>query len=137
MTTKVINAVIEKASDGGYGIYCPDLENVSLFGYGLTEEEAKSDLLENLEMFIDESEDKDILDCLNRGDVAFEYQYDISGFFKSFPIFNISELAKKANINPSLLRKYKAGLAMASTNQKKKIELAIHELAKELSAVRF
>ena len=26
MATKVIKAIIEKASDGGYGIYCPDLE---------------------------------------------------------------------------------------------------------------
>ena len=29
MNTKIINDVMEKASEGGYEIYCTDLENVS------------------------------------------------------------------------------------------------------------
>ena len=33
---KKIIAIIEKASDGGYGIYCPELKGVSLYGHGLT-----------------------------------------------------------------------------------------------------
>ena len=42
---KKLVGVIEKASDGGYGIYA--LENViPVTGYGLTEEEAKKDFLE-------------------------------------------------------------------------------------------
>ena len=69
MATKVIKAIIEKASDGGYGIYCPDLEEISLYGYGLTETEAKENLQENLEMFIDESENENIINALNKGDI--------------------------------------------------------------------
>jgi predicted RNase H-like HicB family nuclease len=44
---KKVVAVIEKANDGGYGIYVPDVE--FLFGYGLTEQEAKQDLMDPLE----------------------------------------------------------------------------------------
>lgn len=137
MAKKVIKAVIEQASDGGYGIYCPELEGISLFGYGLTESEAKEDLQDNLEMFVDECEDENIIKVLNKGDIKFDYQYDISGFFKTYNIFNVSELAKRMGINPSLMRRYKQGITMASKEQKKKIEKEIHILAKELSTVQF
>lgn len=139
MTTGKIKAVIERASDGGYGIYCPDLEGLSLFGYGLTEDEAKSDLKENLEIFLEHYEQKGskIPEVLNHGNIVFEYKYDFSGFFKTYPIFNVSELAKEIQVNPSLLRRYKQGLALASPEQKKKIEIGIHNLAKRLTTVRF
>ena len=137
MTTKVIKAIIEKSSDGGYGIYCPYLEDISLYGYGLTETEAKENLQENLEMFIDESENENIINVLNNGNISFDYQYDISGFFKTYNFFNISELAKRIGINPSLMRRYKQGITLASKDQKKKIEQEIHILAKELCAVQF
>ena len=137
MATVSVKAIIERSSDGGYGIYCPQLDGISLFGYGLTEEEAKEDLKENLEMFIDECEDSLSLDKLNGGDVDFDYQYDISGFFKTFSFFNVTELAKKIGMHPSLLRRYKQGITLASLSQKQKFEKAIHELAKELCTVQF
>ncbi|MDU1906403.1 MAG: type II toxin-antitoxin system HicB family antitoxin [Dysgonomonas sp.] len=139
MTTKKIKAVIERASDGGYGIYCPELEGISLFGYGATEDEAKSDLKDNLEIFLEHYEQKGTQapEVLNAGNITFDYKYDFSGFFKTYPIFNVSELAKEININSSLLRRYKQGLALASPEQKKKIEAGIHDLAKRLTSVRF
>lgn len=139
MNKRKIKAVIEKASDGGYGIYCPDLEGISLFGYGLTEKEAKNDLAENLEAFLKHYEEEGIPvpEILNNGSISFDYVYDFSGFFKSFSVFNVSELAKNLGINSSLLRKYKQGLAFASSDQKKKIEKEIHELGNNLSAVKF
>ena len=139
MEKKKIKAVIERASDDGYGIYCPELEGLSLFGYGSTEDEAKSNLEENLEMFLDHYQEKNfpIPTALNEGKIDFDYKYDFSGFFKSYPIFNVSELAKEVNINSSLLRRYKQGLAFASPEQKKKIESGIHKLAERLITVRF
>lgn len=137
MRTRTIQAVIEKASDGGYGIYCPDLDGVALYGYGETEEEAKNDLKENLDLLAEESKDQETLEKLNHGNIEFDYQYDISRFFKTYPFFNVSEFAKKIDMNPSLLRKYKQGICLASDNQKQKIETAIHQLAKELSVIRF
>ena len=132
-------AVIEKASDGGYGIICPDLAGVALYGYGLTEEEAKENLCENLESIMEyyEEENKAIPDVLNGGKIKFDYKYDFSGFFKTYPFFNVSELASILGINPSLMRKYKNGLAFASRDQRKKIESGIHIISKRLSAVQF
>lgn len=139
MQTKKITAIIEKSSDGGYGIYVPELEGISLFGYGESEKEAKEDLQDNLGILIEHYEEinKPMPDILNEGKLAFDYKYDISGFFKSFDFFNVSSLAKLLDINQSLLRQYKQGLTYASSEQKKKLEKGIHTIAKELSAVRF
>ena len=136
---KKVVAIIEKASDGGYGIYCPDLKGVALYGYGLTEKEAKENLQENLESILEyyEEENKPVPEALGTGKISFEYKYDFSGFFKTYPFFNVSELAVMLGINSSLMRKYKNGLAYASKAQRERIESGIYNLSKQLSTVRF
>jgi hypothetical protein len=74
---------------------------------------------------------------LNNGNIEFDYHYDFSGFFQSFPFFNVSALAKEVGLNSSLLRKYKEGLAVASPVQKKRLERAIHGIADRLRAATF
>jgi predicted RNase H-like HicB family nuclease len=135
---KTVIAVTEKASDGGYGIYCPDLTGIALYGYGLTEEEARQNLEENLAAIREhyEEENEPVPESI-AGSVTFDYRYDFSGFFKSCPVFNVSELATSIGINPSLMRKYKRGIAFASDRQRKKIESGIHALGQQLSVVRF
>jgi predicted RNase H-like HicB family nuclease len=139
MATKKVNAIIERSSDGGYGVYCPDIEGTVLCGYGHTEEEAKHDLQEVLEMNIEHFKEiaAPLPKGLNDGDIEFEYSYDFSGFFQAYPVFNVSELAKYIGINPSLLRRYKTGEKFASKEQKKKIETGVHALAEKLSTVSF
>jgi predicted RNase H-like HicB family nuclease len=136
---KKVTAIIEKAKDGGYGIYCPDLAGVALYGYGLTEGEAKENLQENLESILEYYEEvcEPVPDTLNNGEIRFEYRYDFSGFFKAYPFFNVSELASVIGINSSLMRKYKNRLAFASEAQRKKIESGIQSLSKQLSRVQF
>ena len=136
---KKVVAIIEKASDGGYGIYCLDLEGVALYGYGLSEKEAKENLQENLESVLEyyEEENKPVPEVLCSGKISFEYKYDFSGFFKTYPFFNVSELATMLGVNSSLMRKYKNGLAFASSEQRKKIETGIHNISKKLSTVQF
>ena len=136
---KEIVAIIEKASDGGYGIYCPELQEVpALFGHGMTEQEAKENLHENLEAAIEHFEEQGVeVPAFLTGKVEFDYRYDFSGFFKTYSCFNVSELATMIGINSSLLRKYKKGLAYASGEQRKKIETGVHLLAQRLSAVQF
>ena len=136
---KKVVAVIEKASDGGCGIYCPDITGISIFGYGLTEQEAKENLHENVDVALEyyEEENKPVPEVLNGGKIDFEYRYDFSGFFKTYPFFNITELASTLGINSSLMRKYKNGLVFASAAQRQKIETGIHTLSKQLSTVRF
>ena len=44
---KKINAIIEKANNGGISVYSEDIEGV--YGYGLSEDEAKEDFVSVLE----------------------------------------------------------------------------------------
>jgi predicted RNase H-like HicB family nuclease len=134
---KKVVAVIEKADDGGYGIYVPDVE--FLFGYGLSEQEAKQDLMDTLEEKMEDYREREIEIPaeLNEGHIEFDYRYDFSGFFQSFPFFNVSALAREAGLNSSLLRKYKEGLAAASPAQKKRLEGAIHGIANRLHTATF
>ena len=38
--------------------------------------------------------------------VRFSFKYDLVSFFDYFSFLNVSEIAKKAGINPSLMRQY-------------------------------
>lgn len=55
----------------------------------------------------------------------------------SFPFINASELAKCLGINPSLMRKYKSGLAKASNKQKDMIQEKFSGLVEKLELVKF
>ena len=67
---------------------------------------------------------------------VFEYKYDLASFFDYFDWINISKLAVKAKINPSLMRQYKSRVTYASEKQSEKIQKSINKLGKELQAVR-
>ena len=130
-----IIAIIEKSEDGGYGIHTPNVNG--LFGYGLTEDEAKESLQEALDSqleYFDET-GKEIPELL-KGEITFEYKYDLSAFFKSFPFINVSAFAKEVGINPSLMRKYKERLAFAGDKQKAIIQNRFNDIIKKLSTVQ-
>jgi len=133
---KKIIAIIEKASDGGYGIYTSTDEPI--WGYGLSEAEARKDFLEVLEEQANHyKETKGIYPDWFSDGYEIEYRYDMSGFFLRFPFINVSEFAKSIGINPSLMRKYKSGLATASNKQKEIIQNKFSEIIHELEQVRF
>ncbi|MDR1114765.1 MAG: type II toxin-antitoxin system HicB family antitoxin [Tannerella sp.] len=137
MKTKKIKvkAIIEKASDGGYGIYLPDVPGY--VGIGYSEEDAKKDLREAIDLVVEDCRERGIPDDINGGAVEFDYRYDLSGFLKRFDIFNVSALAKTIGINSGLMRQYKAGKTHISEARKQQIETRIHTLADELSKVKF
>jgi predicted RNase H-like HicB family nuclease len=134
---KSLKAIIEKGSDGFYSIYMPEI--AGLYGTGETEEEAKENLKDAIEMAIDHVEET--------GDTTYyapllekhivEYAYDLSGFFKTFDIFDVTAFSKKIGINSSLMRRYKTGMSKASVAQKTKILDGIYSVANELHAVKF
>jgi predicted RNase H-like HicB family nuclease len=79
---KKVVVVIEKASDGGYGIHCPDLKGIALYGYGLTEKEAKENLVENLDAILEHYEEEKLpAPEVLQGKIEFDYRYDTSGCF--------------------------------------------------------
>ncbi len=134
---KSIEVIIEKSKEGGYGIYAPSVPG--LVGFGLTENEAKESLQDSLESLLEEYEEKgaNLPAYLGDGNIEFDYRYDFSAFFKSFPFFNVSEFARAVNINPSLMRKYKEGHAFASEKQKAMIQEKFDEIMNCIRAVQF
>ncbi|MEO5910044.1 MAG: helix-turn-helix transcriptional regulator [Pelobium sp.] len=65
----------------------------------------------------------------------FEIQFDISALFKKFDYLNISKVADRAGINPSLLRQYVSQVKNPSEVQAKKLENTLHILADELKGI--
>ena len=135
MKVKKVEAIIEKASDGGYGIYIPSIPGIGVIGD--TEEEAKSNLLEVISDIVDQCKKDGVKDTVNGGNLDITYRYDPSAFFKTFKIFNVSYLAKTIGVNSSLMRQYKSGKTYISEARKKQIEKGIHQLADELLHVKF
>lgn len=133
---KHIIAIIEKAEDGGYAIYSKDVNG--LFGSGLSESEAKNDFLEVIKEQVAFYKEKNgqYPDWYQEG-YEIEFRYDMSGFFMSFPFINASEFAKSIGINPSLMRKYKNGLATASEKQKNLIQEKFTDIVNRLERVKF
>ncbi len=68
-------------------------------------------------------------------DIEFEHAYDLTALFDKFSYLNITSIAKKAEMNPALLRQYASGVKHPSPKQAKKLEDTIHQIGKELSGV--
>ena len=133
---KKIVGIIEKADDGGFSIYTEELNGV--FGYGLTEEEAKNDFIEVLheqaEYF---NERKGYYPEWHDNDMQVAYVYDLSGFILAFPVINVSAFAKELGINESLMRKYKNRISFAGEKQMNIIKEGYSKLLNRMQAVKF
>lgn len=129
-----VNIIFEMAKDGGCSCFMKEeLPDFALFGYGNSPQEAKEDMLKAYEeikiMLIEEKKNPPELD--------FIYHYDMKSFFEYFDFLNVSKLAKRAGINPSLMRKYSSGLVKAGEGQYLKLQRAVHSIANELAAANF
>lgn len=67
--------------------------------------------------------------------MSLHISYDLQAFFEEFDFLKQSKIAELSGINAGLLRQYASGVKYPSAEQAKKIETAIHQLAKELQAV--
>lgn len=132
-----ITGIIERNDNKYYQISSEDeLMNCCFGGYGYSVEEAKQDFYKSIE------EAKEII--IERGDklpdeannITVEFQYDLPSFFNCFDWINVSQFAKRAGINESKMRQYKAGIASASEETMNKILGVVREIGNELKAVR-
>ncbi|MCL2597401.1 MAG: type II toxin-antitoxin system HicB family antitoxin [Paludibacter sp.] len=128
-------ALIERGKDGTFGIFTPDV-NTTIIGVGDTVEEAKADFENSVkEIFQFYKEDGiELPDELK--DIEFVYKYDIASMFDYYSWINVSQFARKAGINPSLMRQYRMGNTYISDNQIGKIENTLHSLGNELAAIK-
>ena len=134
---KKIIAIIEKGTDGGYSIYAAD--GLALFSNGMTEQEARDDFqncVNEQARYIKEHTGK-YPDWFDENGIDIDYRYDMTAFFLAFPFINVSELAKTIGINPSLMRKYKSGIAKARQKQKDLIQHKFDDMISLLSVVKF
>ena len=126
-------AIIERGKDGTYSIYSDNLKTV-IHASGDTVAEAKVNFTELLH------EAQEISNEVNGSPneltgISFAYKYDFASLFNYFDWINVSKVAKRIGLNPSLLRHYRMGDMYISEKQAAKIENGLHRLGAELTAI--
>jgi hypothetical protein len=132
-----VPVIIERASDGGYGCYMDEPDELGfdfgLSGYGDSAEAAKSDFLvaheEIKQMYEEEGRDFP--------DLEFVYRYDLQSFFNYFSFLNVSKVAEMAGINASLMRQYSSGVAKAGEKQYDKVKRVVAQISREMASATF
>ncbi len=129
---KKIKIIIERSSDS-FSAYAPDVDSIS--GMGDSVSLVKKAVLECIELvkgFNGENRPREL-------DEAFEieWHYDVASLVENYKnVITRSGLAKKAGINETLLNQYAMGLKKPRPVQREKIEAALHELGRELMAIK-
>ncbi len=136
METKKIQIFVEKHKDGTYWGTSQNFEGI-ISSFGDTFEELQDNFKTAFTDHIELAKELEESYANDYEKVTFDYEMDLTAFFELVPELKISSIAKKANINQSLLRQYKTGNKTASTEQLYKIQTAIHNLGKELLSVHF
>lgn len=129
-----VNVIFEMAKDGGCSCFMKDeIPDFGLLGYGNSPQEAKEDMLQGYE------EIKEVLrdEGKTPPELEFVYHYDMKSFFEYFDFLNVSKVAERAGINPSLMRKYTSGVNNAGEGQYLKLQKAVQSIAAELAAANF
>ncbi|MBO6126329.1 MAG: type II toxin-antitoxin system HicB family antitoxin [Bacteroidaceae bacterium] len=129
-----ILVTIERGKDGSY--WC-QTEDAILGGYltatGKTVQEAKEDLMECL------AEAKEDLEAEGKvfPEIEFTFKYDLQSFFNYFSFLNVSDIAKRSGINPSLMRQYTSGVKNAGEKTYQRLANCIQNIGRELEAASF
>lgn len=125
---------ISQASDGSFWCHTEtDVYGGGLNAVGASVKEAKADLMSCLE-----DAKADYEECGNTPyGVEFYYQYDLQSFFDYFSFLNVTEIAKRAGINPSLMRQYTRGIKNAGEKTYERLSKCMGSIIKELQVASF
>ena len=129
-----ITVTISRAGDGSF--WCQTEEPIIdsyLSSTGSSVAEAKEDLQVCLEDALEDlrEQGKEV------GPVEFTYKYDMQSFFDYFSFLNISEVGRRAGINPSLMRQYATGAKIAGEKTYGKLSACMSHITEELKAATF
>lgn len=133
-TEMKVLVTIERAKDGSY--WCRT-ESPIVGGYltstGSTVQEAKEDLAECM------AEAKEDLEAEGKTfpEVEFTYKYDLQSFFNYFSFLNVSDIAKRSGVNPSLMRQYASGVKNAGEKTYQRLAACVQNVGRELQAATF
>lgn len=131
---KKVVVTIAQAADGTYWCHTEqDVYGGGLNGAGKTVRDAKEDLAECLE----EARQDYIENGGKPYPVEFRYQYDLQSFFEYFSFLNVTEIARRAGINPSLMRQYTRGIKNAGEKTYNRLAECISNITKELQVASF
>jgi hypothetical protein len=132
---KTIKVILERGSGDLWGRV--EESDFSFFTTGNTVDEIINNLKELVSDFIEnEGADNPNWNKVSIDNLTFEVEYDLTDFFELYSSLKISTIAKYAGINESLMRQYASGIKYPSTQQVKKIEDVIHQLANNLLNAR-
>ena len=131
--TKVL-VTVSQATDGSFWCHTEDdVYGGGLNGAGASVKDAKQDLMECLE--------DAKADYVESGNVPYEveffYQYDLQSFFNYFSFLKVTEIAKLAGINPSLMRQYTRGIKNAGEKTYERLASCMASITKDLQVASF
>lgn len=128
------NIIVEQNSEGYFSCYVEEeIPYIGLQGYGETSQEA----IDSLIAFYNESKLELAKEGKHLPELEFVVHYDMPSFFNRFNYLNISKVAEKAGINPSLMRRYAAGITTAGQSQYDKLQHAVNCICAELMSATF
>jgi hypothetical protein len=132
---KKIDVILEINKDGfwarveGKGNYLPN-------GYGETKQEALDNLVEVIKDYqAHEGKNDKFWKVIDANKIEWDVHHDLQAFFEEYDFLNVSAIARRAGLNSSLVRQYASGVKHPSSEQVKKIEIAVHKIARELQEV--
>lgn len=129
-----VQVIVEQATDGKYWCYTDQrINNVGLSSMGNSVAEAKADLQRCCEEAKADAEENG----KTFPDLEFEYKYDLRSFFNYFSFLNVSDIAKRAGINPSLMRQYSSGIKTAGEKTYQRLNACLKEIKSDLQAAVF
>lgn len=135
MEKKVIEAIIERAEDGTYDVYCI---KEMFSGAGTSVAEAKADMMTQMELFKTTAKEEGLryprfLD----GEFEISYTYDIKSilvYYVKNGILSLSGLEKITGINQKQLWAYLNGTTPRKA-QAERIERGLNNFAKDINAI--
>jgi predicted RNase H-like HicB family nuclease len=131
----MIPIILERSDDAFYARIA-DIGNFLPVTYGNTIAEVEQNMRELITDYLDnEGKDDAAWYNINAQTIEFTYSYDVQAFFEAFSALKITEIARLAGLNASLLRQYATGAKHPSQTQAKRIEYAIHTLGEQLTKV--
>ena len=131
-----IKVTIERNTAGRYSAYLAENNKIS-FGL-LGEGDTVAATIEDFRIGYEEMREVYAADNRNFPELEFEFFYDVASFLEHFSkMFSKSALENITGIHQKQLGHYASGHRHPSQGTVKKIETSLHQLAGELSQVKF
>lgn len=132
MAKNVIKAIIGRGEDGGFVAYSNVVPGV--YANGESEEEVRSEFLSMMEEQAEYMEER-TGEAPEFKDAEVEFTFALSALFQAYPFINASAFAEWLGINPSLMRKYKAGISVPQGRNRELIQKGLNRFAEKLEKV--